>query len=63
MVKTVIIVECGMVQEVFSTLPASEHEIELLDMDIGNAGLPGELDELEARISDLYGSSAYHAVL
>ena len=63
MVKTVIHVEGGLVQSVYSTLPEGEHEIELIDMDNAKAESSDEADEMEARLDVVSKSSEYHTIL
>ena len=61
MVKTVIIVDGGMVRDVFSTLPESEHEIKILDLDCAESF--EEKDELEAWANEVSASPAYQLII
>ena len=61
-VKTIIVVESGMVTGVYSTIPANNHEIELLDLDNAGQESPKTKDEMETRIDEVSKSSEYHEI-
>ena len=61
-VKTVIVVENGMVIVVYSTIPADSHEIELLDLDNAKQESPKTKDEMETHIDEVSKSSEYQEI-
>ena len=62
-VKTVIIIESGIVSSVYSTLPAESHDIEVLDLDeFSYVSSPDEKDALQTRAKRIYESEEYHEV-
>ena len=62
-VKTVIVVRDGMVTDVYSTLPAHEHDIETLNFDMAGRISPGEKEEMEERIDEITDSPKYYGIL
>lgn len=60
--KTAIVVECGVVVGVYSTLPPGEHEIELLDLDT-NDGDMESAEDIEARVNEIAADPEYHKYL
>ena len=62
-IKTVIVVENGMVTAVYSTIPAHEHEIELLDLDDAGRIKPGGKKEMEEHINEISESSKYYEII
>ena len=62
-VKIIIIVENGAVTGVYSTIPAHEHEIELLDLDNTGQIMPGAKNEMEERIKEISESSEYYEII
>ena len=61
-VKTIIIVEHGIVSGVYSTLPSKNHDIEVLDLDEYGHESPDEEDAMETRAKRIYESEKYHEV-
>ena len=62
LVKTIIIVEHGIVSGVYSTLPTQNHDIEILDLDAWGHESPDEEDELKTRANKVYASKEYHEI-
>jgi DUF917 family protein len=62
-VKTIIIVESGSITGVYSTVPAHEQEIELLDLDNAGRESPEAKDEMEKRITEISESSEYYEII
>ena len=62
-VKTIIIVDNGVVTGVYSTIPAHEHEIELLDLDNAGRIKPVAKDEMKNRIGEISESSEYYEII
>ena len=61
-VKTIIIVEHGIVSGVYSTLPSVNHDIEVLDLDAWGHDSPDEEDALETRAKRIYESTEYNEI-
>ena len=61
-VKTIIIVEHGIVSGVYSTLPSENHDVEVLDLDAWGHDSPDEEDELKTRVNRIYESKEYHEI-
>ena len=61
-IKTIIIVEHGIVSGVYSTLQSKNHDIEVFDLDAFGHESPDEEDELKTRVNKIYESEKYHEI-
>lgn len=60
--KTYIVVESGMVSNVFSTLPNETHEIEILDLDVQESVEAKEKIESKIKKISRTDSKKYHVL-
>jgi len=60
--QTVIVVEDGIVTRIFSTIPADEHIIEILDLDGAGQESWEAKEEMEDRIDDISKNPEYREV-
>ena len=61
--QTVIVVEGGAITQIFSTIPADDHIIEIIDVDGAGQESPEEKEATEARIDELSNDPEYRDVL
>jgi|GEM_PF-4308213 len=61
--QTVIVVESGMVAQIFSTIPADEHIIEVLDLDSAGQESPEAKDAMEARVKEVSMNPEYEEII